>query len=155
MVAIIYGQHASLLGIPIGDMVMSGSKVGHRYAELDGGMGAADPAIRTERVGAQQPEQCLHRVAAGKDCNSIAVDADRSVQVAPLEARPVYQREKPSQGSLSAPHAGRQRMRLAVRPAHATAGGARGEMGPLHMPEIFIVERVRQCHTMVFEGMDR
>jgi len=28
-------------------------------------------------------------------------------------------------------------------------------MGPLHMPEIFVVERLRQSHPVILEGMDR
>ena len=46
-------------------------------------------------------------------------------------------------------------MRHAVWPAHAAARRARGEMGPLHMPEIFVVERLRQSHPVILEGMDR
>ena len=50
---------------------------------------------------------------------------------------------------------GGQRVRMPVRPAHAAAGAADGELRPLHVAEILVVERLRQGAVMILEGVDR
>src|SRR6185369_10208606 len=82
-------------------------------------------------------------------------DVDFFVQIAPVKIREVDQLQESRQSSLCNPHARCQAVWMAVRPAHAAPCASTREMCPLHVPEILIVEFLRQRAAMVLEHMDR
>src|SRR5690242_14688701 len=68
-----------------------------------------------------------------------SVDANAVAEIYTTEVRPVDERQEVSEHLLRFTHPERQRMRLAVRPSHPSSGTAGRQMGPLNVPEVFVI----------------
>lgn len=76
------------------------------------------------------------------------------IQVAAAVVLPVDQWQKACERCLCCAHPGGQLMWMAIGPAHAPAGTPCCKVRPLHVPEVLIVERLRQRDAPILEQMD-
>jgi len=111
-------------------------------------------AVCSEAVLAQQPDDCLRRVATPERDQGQRRYLDLRVEVATLEAWPVDQRQGAGQRLLRPTHPRRKHVRVAVRPAHASARATRREVRPLDVTEALVVEALGQRASAILEDMD-
>src|SRR5829696_5612990 len=76
------------------------------------------------------------------------------MQVAPSKTRPIDQRQKAPKRALRLPHTLGEDMRLAVRPTHPATSSTRSDVSPLHVPKIFVIERLGQRSAVILEDMN-